>query len=466
MAGARESGGRGPRRGAGALLCVLALSAAAPAGALTLEEALAEAALANPTLRAAREQARAGHEGLAIARSEWLPTIDLNASWFRNRAEFANSFFDSSGERRSAGLTWTQNLYRGGASTAALRLAEANVARGHAQVEDTEQSVFLQVATAYLDVLRAGHTVRLRRESLAAFDERVRDAAAQFRVGDRTQADVSQAEAERDLALAEVAAAEADLDVQRALFRTLVGGPPDGLEAAREPSGLPESLDAAQEAARRDRPAARAAQLAVRSAELAVRSVAAEAGPRVDLRAGYTREKADSAFSPTSDANVNLQLAMPLYRAGATGARLREARRTLAQRRDQLAAAENDAAHRAASAWRGLESARERHAALEAAAAASRAALRAIRREAEIGERTTREVLDAERRLVEQRIRVLSARRDAIVEAYRLMEAVGALTARRLGIAGLPDLAREAGEAEWNLYPSVPLLDWAPFAAE
>ena len=75
------------------------------------------------------------------------------------------------------------------------------------------------------------------------------------------------------------------------------------------------------------------------------------------------------------------------------------------------------------------------------------------RREAEIGERTVREVLDAERSLVSYQVRALDAERDAVVEAYTLLEAVGLLTARALGIEGLADLDREAEEARRNLAP-------------
>ena len=459
----------GPIRGVAVVaLYVASWTLAPPAGALSIEEAFALAARADPGLRAAREAARARHEGLPLAVSAWLPTVEFNARYTRNRIEYPSAVFSES-RNRTTGLVWTQNLYKGGGSSAALRRARAAVAQGHAQVEATEQAVFLRVAVAYLDMLSAGHTVRLRADALAAFDERIRDTAAQFGVGDRTRADVAQAEAEREAALAEAATARAEFDIQRALLESLVGEPPGALEAEGEPPGLPETLEAAREAARRDRPAVRAAAQALRVAEHGVRIVAAEAMPSLDLRGSYNRHDGVIETSvpfpipaPKADTSLNVVLALPLYRAGATKARLREARRAVEQRRGELAAAERDAAQGAERSWRRLESARRRFAALEASASASRAALSGIRREAEIGERTTREVLDAERALVERQIQALAAKRDAIVEAWELLEAVGALTARRLGIDGLPDLAREARDAISEISefaPIVPLFD-------
>ena len=79
------------------------------------------------------------------------------------------------------------------------------------------------------------------------------------------------------------------------------------------------------------------------------------------------------------------------------------------------------------SAWYNLQTARERSAAILTAVMASETALEHIRHEADVGKRSLREVLDAQRILVEREIEALTAERDRIVESYRLLEAVGGL---------------------------------------
>ncbi len=466
---------------------------AASARAITIEEALAEAARSNPNVRAARDAARSGHESVPLALSAWLPTIRLNASASGTRlgnttkqtaprfvplpvidaagrpipnrfVPFSAPGFETASDgsdRESMELVYTQNLFNSGRDGAELRRAMESVRQGHASVEDTEQIVLLRAATAYLDVLRAGRTVRLREASLVSFEARSRETRAQFRVGDRTQADVAQADAEREIAAADVASAKADLQVQRALFEALVGMPADDLEAAGEPANLPETLNAALDAARTERPAVRAAVHAERAAAHAVRAAKGGLGPRVDLRASVTRTVGHGSpgFLNSTDQSIGVQLSMPLYQSGSGGARLRQARHVLAQRQDQRAAAQREAAQRAASAWRELNAARQRRAALATAVEAARVALAGIRREAAVGERTTREVLDAERSLVLYQVRELTAARDAVVQAYTLLEATGALTARGLGVRDLPDLGREARDARWSLKPGLMSLD-------
>ena len=306
----------------------------------------------------------------------------------------------------------------------------------------------------YLDTVRAERVSALRANALAAFAERVRETEARFGVGDATIADLAQARAERDVADAEVVAARTELAMQRALFEDRVGAPPRGLQRVRRPTGLPATLDEARRSARQDRPRVRAGVHAVRIAEYALRAEEARFGPSVDLTGRVRRTTTDpaSAFEQ-NDLSVGLRLTLPLYRGG--GAPVRQAKRDVARVRADLARARIEAAQRATDAWYRLESARQRRVALESAVAASRTALDGVRRSADVGERTTRNVLDAQRHLLERQIQVISAERNLIVEAYRLLEATGGLTARRLGIEGLPDLEDEARKTRSRLVPRI-----------
>lgn len=420
-----------------------------PVHAITIEEVFAKVLRSNPTVLAARDAARSVHEHVPSAAAAWLPTIRAEASSaFQKRYDdpFQSGVIS---RQNSLSLVYVHNLYRGGGDQAALRRAEAEVLRSHANVEDTEQNVLLSVATVYQDVIRAEQAIELRKASLAAFEERVRETRAQYDVGDRTRADLALAESERDVAAADGVSAEADLDVQRARFETLVGMAPDGLEAAGMPADLPETLGAARRAAEQARPGVRAAAYAVRSAQQAVRAAEAERGPSVDLSSQVSRTFPGGTGSDGheyNDLSVRVQLSLPVFEGGAVDARVRQAGHILAQRRNELHAARREALQRATSAWRRLSAARQRHAALSAAVEASRVALAGIRREGALGERTTQEELDAERDLVSRQVRALSAKRDAIVAAYELLEATGALTASSLAIEEVPDLSIEMDE--------------------
>lgn len=468
---------RGIRRTVGAAVPTAVLfSVAAPASnALTLREAMVEAARSNPAMISARAAARARHEGVPRARAAWLPTVTFTVDGAREYTAPHDTSpttvtipipggrplrlsspgrSNSRAERLVMELNSSVNLYRSGGDIAALRRAEEAVRHGHASVEDREQAVFLNVATVYLDTALAERVLVLRTSALAAFAERVRETEARLRVGDATLADLSQARAERDVANADVLSARADLEIQRVLFESRVGMRPRDLVKVGVPAGLPATLEAARQAAAKDRPAVRTASYAVRIAEQTLRAAQARFGPRLDLvgRARRT-ETAPSSVAEQDDVTVGLRLTVPLYQGG--GAPVREAKKDVARLSADYDAARTEALLRATSAWHRLDAARRRLGALKAAAEASRTALAGVRRGAAVGERTTREVLDAHRRLLERRIQVLSAERNVAIEAYRLLEATGGLTAKRLQIEDLPDLEHEAREMRTKLAPGI-----------
>ena len=505
----------------------LALAAAGPAPALTIGEAFREAARSNPTLHAAREAARAQHEGVPLALSAWMPT--LNASWMQTethsrqdlRCTASDPSFQafqncgptqSRSDRTTLELSLNQNLYRGGQDAARLRQADEEVLRSHASLRDVEQAVFLQVATAYLDLIRAERVVALRKASLASFEARYHDTKSQYEIGDRTRADLAQAEAEKQIAAADVISAQATLDSLRARFEELVGRVPETLTTPPEPTGLPPTLEEAQRRAQRDLPAVRAAAHALTAAGHAEDAASGQLGPTLDLTGSiqqydtFSKSNTDDYSSPvldfgapsfTVDADdptrpgfddpdhihtaprppgppafhvrdigrstdidgnirqVSLRLNVPLYLGGRVGAQLRQAQHREEQQRGRLVAAKRQAVQSATAAWQELHAARYRKRATAAAVDASRVALDGIVREAEIGERTTREVLDAERAYVSRQVQARGAERDVIVQAYTLLQATGRLTAGRLAIGGLPDLEAEADAARWNLLPGV-----------
>lgn len=445
------------RKGAIAFAC-LAL-AAPPAHSLKLEDAFGRAMQSNPSIREAQENARRLHESVPLAISQRLPALNLNS-----RTDFSRSFnkhFNRRGilnsNRQSIGVSLSQNLYSSGRNTAAIRQAEHDVRRSHAELEAVEQRVLLRVAIAYFDVLRARQSVRLRKRSVDAFKTRSEHTISRYRVGQRTQADIAQAEAEWQIAVADLAAARAELRSQQTVFESLVGIPATDLEEGSGIAGLPSTLDAAAAVAGKAHPAIRAAGHAVRGAEQTVTVAVALSGMRIDLEgslssfAGHNIGQLDY----NTEARIGVQISVPLYRGGSGGANIRQARKALRQRRLSLLSARRNVVRDAAIAWNNLLAARQRHTALSSALEAARVALNAIQRQAEIGERSTREILDAERNKIDYELAIFSAERDISVYSYRLKAAIGALTAKSLGIENIPDLEREAAKTRRKLAPAL-----------
>ena len=85
-------------------------------------------------------------------------------------------------------------------------------------------------------------------------------------------------------------------------------------------------------------------------------------------------------------------------------------------------------------AWGQLQAAKAQiEAAIRQNDAAERA-LTGVRNEAQAGQRTTLDVLNAEQALVNARVALIVAQHDRVVASYNLLSAVGRLSARDLGL--------------------------------
>ncbi|MDP7345403.1 MAG: TolC family protein, partial [Alphaproteobacteria bacterium] len=108
-----------------------------------------------------------------------------------------------------------------------------------------EQSVLRDAATAFVDVVRNQAVLELNiknEQRLARQLEATRD---RFRVGDDTRTDVSQAESRLSSSRADRLQAQGDLEISRAVYRTLVGEAPGRLSAPTPLGALPSSWEEA-----------------------------------------------------------------------------------------------------------------------------------------------------------------------------------------------------------------------------
>jgi hypothetical protein len=131
----------------------------------------------------------------------------------------------------------------------------------------------------------------------------------------------------------------------------------------------------------------------------------------------------------SDSASLTLQMTVPLYESGATHSRARAAKQTVFQRGNDLAQARRTVEEAATRAWQTLQAARASVRAFEAEGRANAVALEGVRQENQAGLRTVLDVLDAEQRLLDSQVNLVSARRDVIVASYQLAQAMGKLTA-------------------------------------
>ena len=409
------------------------------AGAETLQEALASAYSSNPTLLAQRARLRVADEGVPQALANWRPSIKLSGDYGKTNTTTNNSPVTRAGTfistPKDGGVTVTQALYRGGRTTAQTRQAEATVEAERAGLAATEQTVLLNVITAYMDVVQFRAVVELSRNNEQVLQRQLDATNDRFRVGEVTRTDVAQAESRLSAAHADRRQAEGNLAAATATYGKTVGHPPDTLYVPGPTEKLPVSVDAARVAAEHDNPNIINAQYNYVAATHGIDLVAGELLPSVTLTGNAAKNFNYQGEGPAErllQATVNLTV--PIYQQGQEYARLRAQKHSAGQARLTVDVTRRDTMESVTKAWEGLQTARARISSYSDQIRAAEVALEGVTRESQVGSRTVLDVLNAEQELLNAKVNLVQAQHDETLASYQLRSTVGQLTARALDL--------------------------------
>ena len=412
------------------------------AAAENLNDALIAAYLNNPTLAAQRAALRATDEGVATAIAGWRPSVKLTGTAGRSEVDTqATRETVITPKTRNAELT--QNIFQGGRTLSAIDQAESTVKAGRATLLVTEQTVLLAAVTAYMDVLRDEAVVELRRNNEQVLRRQLDATRDRFRVGEITRTDVAQAEARLERAVSDRVQAEGNLTSSRATYRRVVGESPTKLDQPSPLSNLPSSQDEAVAVATSENPSVVTAVHTEDAARHAVKTAEGVILPTLGFTAIWSRTDDATQTSQTAardrpafnQTNSFLfTLTVPLYQSGSEWSSIRGAKQTASQRRIQVDEAKRSAVESATRAWEALTTQRAVIQSRTQQVRAAELALEGVREEANVGSRTTLDVLDSEQELLDARVALVTSRRDEFVAAFTLQSAVGRLTAQHLAL--------------------------------
>ncbi len=427
----------------------------AAAMAETLNDALRSAYRYNPQLESQRATLRATDEGVAQAMSGYRPTVNGNYQFGiseTNTDPGRNT--DGRLTPRSFGLTLTQPIFRGFQTTNAVSEAEANVRAGQQTLRNVEQTVLLDAATAYVDVVRDTALVRLRQSNLEFLSRELKATQDRFQVGEVTRTDVAQARARRAAALSALDLARANLKASRARYVRVVGREPNRLIAPGTPSRfLPKSQQAAVHLALQQNPSVVNALYLEQAARFAVKRLTGQLLPQVDLNATYNNTRGGSVGTSRSETGtVTGNITIPFYQAGNTRSQIRAAKHTHVSRLQDVERARTEAREAAVAAWSLLQASQAQLRSDRSQVDANRIALQGVQEEERVGQRTLLDVLDARQELLDAQVALTTTQRDIIVNAYTLLSAVGRLDMIQLGLTGKvydPDAHYHESRRKW-----------------
>lgn len=438
----------------GARFLVLAAGAgliAAPVHGDDLRGALVQAYQTNPSLQAARAQQRALDETVPIERADGLPSVSASATH--------TEILDASGagntigvaavagpERQLSGsVTLGVPIYAGGAVRNSLKAAKVRVQAGQEDLRGTESAVFSAVVAAYMDVILAEAVTGLQRNLVRVLETNLQATNDRYEIGILTRTDVAQSQARLELARGDARTAEANLISARERYLQLVGVPARALEPPPPLPNLPDSADGALEVALDSNPDLLAARERARASGYDIDVAGSTRLPRIEIftSGAYTDYYGTLGGSTSglfdqrgTGTTAGVRATVPIFQGGRPAALRRQAQARASAAMEQEIAAEREVVAQVRSAYSSWRAAGEVIDSIQSAVAAAELSLEGVRAENSVGNRTILDILDAEQELLQSRVRLVTARRNAYVAGFSLLAAMGRAEARDLGLDG------------------------------
>jgi len=422
---------------------------------------------ADPLIREADATRLAVRESKPQALAALLPQISGTAGYDKNKFEGTSdqaqvvsegaaagsiTILSTSGTREPETETWSldlrQSVFRW-ENWVALRRADKQVAQAEADFAAAEQDLILRVSTAYFDVLAARDTLEAQQANLQAVSRQLDQAEKRFEVGLIAITDVQESRAARDNAAAAVIAAKRQLATSEELLREVTGEKYSTLDKPGDDLPLkspqPNLEDDWVRVAMDQNLALVSSRLAADIARDDVRTALGGHLPTIDLVASYGNQKTttEQTFPPfppnfptersvsldndTDATRLGLQFNLPIFSGGGTRSRVRQQEYQWQAARERLERTSRQTERQARDAFLGVTSEISRVNALKQALESSRTALQATEAGYEVGTRTTVDVLEARRNLVQAFTNLSRSKYDYLLNVIRLRQAAGTL---------------------------------------
>jgi len=390
----------------------------------TLTGAMVSAYNTSGLLEQNRAVLRAADEDVATAASQLAPVVSWASSASHSGSDFSS--FDTSG---SISLEADYTLYDGGKSNLGLEAAKFSVLATRSKLVSIEQNVLFEAVTAYLGVIRETENVALRENNLSVISEELRAANDRFEVGEITKTDVALAEARLAASNSALAVAKGSYEKAVASYVSAIGKKPGTLEYPNFFPEVPNSLESAIAIALTEHPSIDELKNLIKVSEINSKIADLSTGFTISLGSSLSLdEEGETSGSFSISASGPIFSGGKLYSSSRKKIALKE--QTLARLYSSKISIEQNVTN----AFSSLKVAQAAKSAAEEQIRASEVALTGVKEEALLGARTTLDVLNAEKDLLDARMQLISAKVDENLSLYRLLLQIGRLTADYLSL--------------------------------
>jgi len=428
------------------------------ANADSLTDALRASLASSKILAAARQGWVAARETIGTKTTTSDLSARLNTTGSGSYADSKNGKGFTESQSISAGITVSKNLFDGGQTRENTRLAEIDLETAGAGYIKVEQSVILDTIEAYLNVIKTRRETVLHTANTARLDAHVAAARIRVEAGAATPTRLAEARARLARAKSDAIAANTRLVNAEDAYKSLTGVDAGDLQQPALLVTLPTSIEEAATAASNHHPDIISARSVERAAAQGFNTLKASVAPTMAFSLSASTKAASGTTNDKDDVTAQLTFSTPILSTNATRSAARRVAASHSQSKLKYREALRAVSVGARQAFRNWQATETRLDAIKSEIEATRLVAKGIASEAQFGQKTTLDLLDAEQDVNDAELRLVTVEHDRLLASFRLLAAVGSLTAADLGLADV------LGDLNAMPAPQNPFSTTFPFA--
>lgn len=401
-----------------------------------------QARLSNPELRKSAADRDAAFEKINEARSPLLPQLGLGADY-----TYSNGYRDANGidsNATSASLQLTQTLFDM-SKWRALTLQEKSAGIQDVTFQTDQQTLILNTATAYFNVLSAIDALSFTEAQKQAIYRQLDQTTQRFNVGLVAITDVQNARSQYDTVLADEVTARNNLDNAVETLRQVTGNYYPELASLNVDgfkTNKPQAVNALLKEAENRNLTLLQARLTQDLAREQIRLAQDGHLPTLDLNAStgisdtsYSGSKTNTSQYDDSNLGQNkigLSFSLPLYQGGQVNSQVKQAQYNFVGASEQLESAHRSVVQTVRSSFNNINASISSINAYKQAVISAQSSLDAMEAGYSVGTRTIVDVLDATTTLYNAKQQLSSARYNYLINQLNIKSALGTLNEQDL----------------------------------
>lgn len=398
--------------------------------ALTLNQAINAALSYESQLKISQLQLEQGQAVLQQAKHQYGINVNLVGQYGHEKVVTPQDIYvptEGSRNFHAVELQFDYPLYTFGRYRTGVNVAKMQVAAREQALSGQKSSTILQAVKVYCNVLKQQALLDLKIQMRSNLKQSLYEAEQRFKVGMITRADLAQVQAQYAQGIADVVSAQSNLKIAQTMFNQITGQAAQSLKGITDLPSIPANVNMALTQLDQH-PLIQQAQYEQQLAQQQYQLSKLELKPMLMLnsRAGV-QDQVSSLNSQSENYSVSAQLKIPLFDDGLNRANRHKALSDVQLAQQKSQSLRQNLQQEVATSYAQIEAIQQNKMAIQEAIQSAAVALQYIKKEQEVGTKTTFDELTAEQTLFDIQTQKILNDQDEVVLVYQLLDQIGML---------------------------------------